>query len=76
MLEILNFKDKTLNSEKVLHQVCHFEEREISTSSSTKIGDLDCRVSCGDFSFLEMTILKICCVILYCVKMTKNAGKI
>lgn len=30
MLGILNFKDKTVNSEKVLHQVCHLDEGEIT----------------------------------------------
>ena len=35
--------------------ICHFDEGEISASSSTsKIANL-CRVSCGDFSFVEMT---------------------
>jgi len=32
-------------------QTCHPEERRISA----KIGDYDCRVSCGDPSFLRMT---------------------
>ena len=38
--------------------VCHFEEREIFTRRSTKI-DYRCGVTCGDFSFLEMTKMRI-----------------
>jgi hypothetical protein len=36
---------------------CYFDEGEIFTSSSTKIGDFLDRVSNGDFSFVEMTKL-------------------
>jgi hypothetical protein len=36
-------------------QSCHSEERGISVSSSTKIEDLDCRVTCENSSFLGMT---------------------
>ncbi len=37
--------------------VCHFDEGEISTRSSTKIGELHCGVTREDFSFVEMTRL-------------------
>jgi len=39
--------------------VCHPEERGISTSISTKIGDFAGGVSCGDPSFLGMTRLRL-----------------
>ncbi|KFF03353.1 hypothetical protein B0A68_06210 [Flavobacterium reichenbachii] len=32
--------------------------KQIFARSSTKIGDLDCGVSCKDFSFLEMTKMR------------------
>ncbi|KRD62522.1 hypothetical protein ASE40_01645 [Flavobacterium sp. Root935] len=40
---------------KVFPQSCHFDEGEIFASSSAiKIANL-CRVTCEDFSFVEMT---------------------
>jgi len=38
-----------------LHIVCHFDEGEISTSNSTKIGNILYGASREDFSFVEMT---------------------
>ncbi|MDQ6529055.1 hypothetical protein, partial [Flavobacterium sp. LHD-85] len=46
-----------LNFVTELSNIYNFEEREISTRSSTKIGDFDYGVTCEDFSFLEMTRL-------------------
>jgi|GEM_PF-3210593 len=49
------------------HNICHFDGGEISTSSSTKIGDMHCGFTCEDLlrlfaiarvSFVEMT--KLC----------------
>ena len=42
-------------SSTIIRRVCHFEEREIFTRSSTKIGDFRYGATCEDFSFLEMT---------------------
>ncbi|WP_431243792.1 hypothetical protein ACQ9BO_04455 [Flavobacterium sp. P21] len=54
---ISHYKDTEEKEIKIpiRHTVCHFDEGEISASSSVQnIANL-CRVSCGDFSLVEMT---------------------
>ncbi len=49
------FARKDAKSRSFFSQSCHFDEGEIfARSSAIKIINL-CRVTCGDFSFVEMT---------------------
>ncbi|GAA3753055.1 hypothetical protein GCM10022422_43440 [Flavobacterium ginsengisoli] len=55
LADLADLADFFFSNGKVFTQSCHFEEREIFASNSTKIDDILRGVSHEDFSFLEMT---------------------